>query len=520
MISKNSFQIIVVFLITVTTFTSCSNKDTQKTQKDNAVVFEPTWESLKEAKPAQWWQNGKFGIFIHWGPYSVAGYKDKHKGYAEAITSDMYKKPRNYDAFFQEKFNAVIPDFGYKDMVPLFKAEKWNPDAWADLFLEAGAKYVIPTGEHHDGFVNWDSDLTPWTATKKGPKRDLIGDLATAVRKKGLKYGISYHRERHPSRFTPNFAVNDTAWAPVREEIKRFPEAASLYGPFDYSDAFIADYVARWKEAQDKYQPDFMWIDDVPIIRLAAGDPQVVKFENAFKGMIADYLNAGQKWGKEVYFNNKGRSLNFPKGVGCVEKDNLQMESIGAPWQNPATLGTSYAYMENEEVTNAYKNVDELIWLLTDVVSKNGNLLLNIGPKADGTIPEGMVTRLKAMGSWLKTNGEAIYDTRPWKVYGEFSGAYTQEEKELKTKHSMRIHQTEYRYTSKPGLVYAIALTASEGKEVFTEFVNHKVAVKSIQVLGDEKPLDFEITDKGLEVTVPQNNSFEYARVYKIVLNS
>lgn len=147
-----------------------------------AKTYEPTWESLKTAPVPEWWDQGKFGIFIHWGPYSVAGYKDRHRGYAEAITADLYKKPERYVEFMTQKFGAAPPEFGYKDMVPLFKAENWDPAAWAKLFKDAGAKYVLPTGEYHDGFVLWDSELTPWTATKKGPMRDLIGDLGKAVR--------------------------------------------------------------------------------------------------------------------------------------------------------------------------------------------------------------------------------------------------------------------------------------------------------------------------------------------------
>ena len=514
--SLKEIKIVLPVLLTCAIIVASCKQNITKNEKTSIAKFQPTWESLKKAEPAQWWQDGKFGIFIHWGPYSVAGYKDRNKGYAEAITQDLYKKPKRYKEWMTNKFGAAPPEFGYKDMVPLFKAENWNPEEWAELFKEAGAKYVIPTGEHHDGFVNWDSDLTPWTATKKGPMRDLIGDLAIAVRKEGLKYGISYHRERHPSRFTPHFQVIDTAYAQVLEEIKRTPEAASLYGPFNYDDAFIADYVARWQEAQDKYQPDFMWLDDVPILRHAEGDPQVDKFNEAFKKMIADYLNAGQKWGKEVYFNNKGRSLNFPEGIGCIERDNLQMDKIGEPWQNPATLGTSYAYMENEELTNAYKNVDELIWLLCDIVSKNGNLLLNIGPKSDGTIPEGMVIRLKEMGKWLKVNGEAIYGSRPWEVYGEFKGDYTQTKDQLKTKHSIRVHKTEYRYTSKPNAIYAITFQKGLGKEVLTSFMKKNVQIKSVEVLGSNSKVKWELTSKGLELESPSKDKFEYARVYKI----
>lgn len=134
-----------------------------------AKTYEPKWESLATAPVPEWWDQGKLGIFIHWGPYSVAGYKDRHRGYAEAITADMYKKPERYTEFMTEKFGATMPEFGYKDMVPLFKAENWDPAEWAKLFKDAGATYVLPTGEHHDGYVLWDSELTPGPLQKRAP---------------------------------------------------------------------------------------------------------------------------------------------------------------------------------------------------------------------------------------------------------------------------------------------------------------------------------------------------------------
>jgi len=503
-----------VAILALTALAACNTPK----EKTTEGPFEPTWESLAKAKPATWWDQGKFGIFIHWGPYSVAGYKDRNKGYAEAITNHMYKMPERYEEFFMDKFGAKPPEFGYKDWVSLYKAENYDPAAWAKLFKEAGATYVIPTGEHHDGFVNWDSDLTEWCATKKGPMRDLIGDLEKAVRAEGMKYGISYHRERHPSRFTLDFKVNDQPFDQVAEEIKRMPEAADLYGPFDYSDEFIADYVARWKEAEQKYNPDFMWIDDVPIFYKAEGDPQVIKFQNAFKGMIADYLNDAHAKGKEVYFNNKGRQTNWPDGVGCREKDNLQMDTIGPRWQNPATLGISYAYMHNEEVNDLYKTPSELVRLLVDVVSKNGNLLLNIGPKADGTIPEGMQKRLLALGSWLKKHGEAIYSTKPWNVYGEFAGDIIEEPEVHYSNHSMRIHEIEYRYTTKPGVIYVTAFQPSNGDALLTAFKDFDGSkIKSIQLMGNGD-VDWDLNEKGLNLLHNTNQDFEYACVYKINL--
>jgi alpha-L-fucosidase len=521
--NKTSIRLkLLILIVGASFFITCKNLQKTKEITSESVgiedTFDPTWESLEKAKPAKWWDEGKFGIFIHWGPYSVAGYKDGHKGYSEAITNDMYKRPEKYKEFFIKKFGAAPPEFGYKDWVKLYTAENWNPQAWAQLFKESGARYVIPTAEHHDGFVNWDSDLTEWSATKMGPMRDLVGDLGKAVRAEGLKYGLSYHRERHPSRFANGFHVKETPFPQILEEIKKDPSAANLYGPFEYSDAFITDYVARWKEMETKYQPDFMWIDDVPLFYKAAGEPQTIKFQNAFKGMIADYLNVAKKWGKEVYFNNKGKHLNFPAEIGCIEKDNLLFEEISERrYQNPATMGVSYAYMENEEVNELYKTPAELVRLLCDVVSKNGNLLLNIGPKADGTIPKGMQTRLKAIGAWLKVHGEAIYKTTPWKIYGEYEGAIIEEKDVVYTNHSMHIHKNEVRYTSNGNYVYA-SIFQKTSETVFTAFKDIE-NVKSVEILGDNNiRVRFEKTPEGLKVSHDANANFSLVRVYKIEL--
>lgn len=165
-----------------------------------------------------------------------------------------------------KRYGGCPPEFGYKDIVKRFKAEHFDPAKWAKLFDDAGAKYVVLTAEHHDGFALWDSKLTAWCATKVGPKRDLVGDLGAAVRKRGLKYAPSYHRERHTGFFANDKCrVQSAPRQDIAEEIRRSPAAEALYGPFSYSDEFIVDYVARWQEIQRKYRPDFMWIDDIPI---------------------------------------------------------------------------------------------------------------------------------------------------------------------------------------------------------------------------------------------------------------
>ena len=188
-------RFLILALTTLLLFSNLYAKDNENEKYDY------TWESLKTHQVPKWFDDAKFGIFIHWGPYSVMGYRKGGTGYAEWTPNYIYKAPRHYFPWMKKRFGGAPPEFGYKDIISLFKAEKWDPDEWAELFHKAGAKYVVLTAEHHDGYALWDSELTPWCATKIGPKRDLVGDLGKAVRKKGIKYAPSYHRERHTGYF-------------------------------------------------------------------------------------------------------------------------------------------------------------------------------------------------------------------------------------------------------------------------------------------------------------------------------
>lgn len=490
---------LVITLIFLTLMSCNSVEDKTEEQKN----YDGTWESLQTMPVPDWFNDGKIGIFIHWGPYSVIGYKKGGRGYSEHVPKMIYRDSAHYYPYMKERWGANPPEFGYKDIIPEFKAENWKPDEWAKLFKEVGAHYVVLTAEHHDGWANWDSDLTPWNAVNMGPKRDIVGDLGKAVRKQGLKYAPSYHRERHSSFFAKDlYVVNATPLSDIAEEIKRIPEAATLYGPFGFSKEYVNDYVARWKEIQEKYHPDMLWIDDIPIytrdgnnMRKGKAQPIIKYFDDQVRAMITDFMNQGAANGQAVYVNNKGKNRNWPDGVGCMEKDNLKLKVIGPKWQSCTTFGTSFGYLEGD----TYKSIEGVIHEMIEVISRNGNFLINIGPKADGTLVPEQVERLRAMGKWLKINGAAIYGSRYWKVN-------QQENEHLSfTTNGKKLYAIK---SAKPTLPFVIEATAGwDSKQV-----------ESVSLLGSDAKIDWKMTAKGLRIVPPKKlGNSQYAWSFEII---
>ncbi|MDQ8207391.1 alpha-L-fucosidase [Coraliomargarita sp. SDUM461003] len=488
---------VILSLVTLTLFAQVNvNADT------TSQAYDGSWESLQQMPVPAWFDDGKIGIFIHWGPYSAIGYRKGGRGYAEHVPKLFYADPKHYRPYMKERWGATPPEFGYKDIIPEFKAENWDPDAWAKLFKEVGAHYVVMTAEHHDGWANWDSDLTPWNAVDMGPKRDLVGDLGKALKKQGLKYAPSYHRERHQSFFAKKqYVVDAVPQDAIAEEIKRVPEAALLYGPFGTSKEFVDSYVARWKEIQEKYQPDMLWMDDFPIytrdgnnVRQGIARPEVKYFDDQVRLMITDFMNDAASRGQPVYVNNKGGNRNWPDGVGCLEKDNLKLKVIGPKWQSCTTFGTSFGYLEGDK----YKTVQGVIHEMIEVISRNGNFLINIGPKADGTIPQPQVDRLQAMGDWLRINGAAIYGSRYWKV------------SEQKDAHLA--------FTTNGTKLYAIKLDKPTEAFTITGTAGWTTdQIQGVRLLGSTAQIDWQMTPEGIRIASPSDlGASQYAWTFEI----
>jgi alpha-L-fucosidase len=464
-----------------------------------AGPFSPSWRSLENYRIPAWYKDAKFGIFIHWGVYAVPAFG------SEWYPRLMYSKDgpeKWYDAFSHHvQYYGPQSHFGYKDFIPDFKAERFDPTAWADLFAEAGAKFIMPVAEHHDGFAMYDCSLTRWKASAMGPRRDVIGELAAAVREKGMTFACSSHRAENWWFFNGGREI---------ESDVNDPDLADLYGrampkatPPDK--AFLDDWLARTCELVTKYEPRIVWFDWC--IETPAFEPYLKRF-------AAFYYNYAATKGIEVAINYKYQA--FPPEAAVFDIERGQVAGISPRlWQNDTSVSkNSWGYIKNQE----YKEPLGIIQDLIDIVSKNGALLLNIGPKPDGAIPDHEQQMLRTIGRWLAKNGEAIYSTRPWKLFGEgptqiAEGAFADTKRAGFTPQDIR-------FTSRDDVIYAFALAMPpDGKLRITSLGTEKVqaplnirAVKSME----GKPLRWTRDAKALAVELDDSQRGEDIAVIQI----
>lgn len=467
-----------------------------------AGPFRPDWASLQGYRSPGWYDDAKFGIFVHWGVYSVPAFG------SEWYSRNMYQQGTKEFAHHVATYGPQSR-FGYKDFVPMFKAEHFDPDAWATLFREAGAKYVVPVAEHHDGFAMYDSKLSDWTAVKKGPKRDVIGLLAKAIRGQGMHFGVSSHRAEHDwffdggRRFDSD--VNDPAnaelYGPAVAHLSKHDEILSDDWTY-VSQAWLDDWLARTAELVDDYHPDLIYFD------WWIGHPT---FRNTLPDFLSYYYNDGAKRDGVVVNYKLG---DLAEGAGTLDIERGQLTGIHPThWQTDTSISNeSWGYIEHD----TYKSPTFIIHLLIDVVSKNGNLMLNVGPRADGTIPQAAQDTLRSVGAWLKTNGEAIYGSKPWRTFGEGptevkSGMF----QDTKTK---PYTPEDFRFTTGNGKLYAIELGWPKGNAVTVHSIQPTDKVTKVERLADGGAVAFTQDAKGLHLHLPSHPVGSDAYVYRITL--
>ncbi len=466
--------------------------------------FHDTWESLTQFQAPAWYKDAKFGIFIHWGVYSVPAFNN------EWYPRNMYIQGTPEFEHHQKTYGPH-KEFGYKDFIPLFKAERFDPDAWAALFEEAGARYVIPVAEHHDGFQMYESNLSHWNAAEMGPCRDTTRALQQALHARGIPMGVSSHRIEHWFFLGHGKEFDSDMKDPIPKDHLYWP---SMPEPKDHfnrdaecppSQEFMNDWLLRCCELVDKFHPVVVYFDWWILQNVMK--PYIKKF-------AAYYYNRSREWGVEPAIDYKQDTFMLGSAVPDMERGHFASTQPFF-WQTDTAIAkNSWCYTEQNE----YKTPLELVRTLIDVVSKNGTLLLNVGPKADGTIGPEDTAVLKGIGAWLKANGEAIYGTRPWRIFGE--GSANVEEGQFAESKEQVYTPEDIRFTVKGGSLYAAFMAWPEDGKVCVRSLSLPAfigGIERVEALGFEGSVQWSRDETGLHIQAPWIQS-EMPVVFKITM--
>jgi alpha-L-fucosidase len=497
----NTLTLVATALCTSVTFAS-DHKSTA------ALAFTP--DTLEKYETPAWFNDAKLGIWSHWGPQAVPRIGDWYARLMYVPGTPQYEHHvKNY---------GHPSKFGYKDIIPLWKAEKFEPDSLMKLYKEAGAKYFVSMAVHHDNFDLWNSKFHKWNSVNMGPKRDIVSDWKKAAKKQGLRFGVSEHLGASYSWFAPSHGY-DQFWPlnGVGYDGEN-PEYADLYHsgkdkPYRDSRTWYTDnpesqkdWLLRVTDLIDQYNPDLLYTD--------GGIP----FGQIGRSFIADYYNKNIKnhHGRleAVYTHKDIGSGEFILKAGVQDIERGVMEGISPyPWQTCTSNG-DWFYSDNHD----YKSSAQVIHMLTDIVSKNGNLLLNIVQYPDGSLPPESQLLLKEMAAWIKVNGEAIYATRPWKIYGEGpTSAAVGHFKEADNYTAQDI-----RFTTKKNVLYATTLAEPAGTikilslGASSKLLNKKI--KDVRLLGYNRKLNWRQENDYLLVTLPEKLPTSFGSSLKISL--
>ena len=487
----------MLLILSVLQLTICAQAQTKE-----KTTYLPTWNSLKNWHTPQWLRDGKFGIYTHWGIYAVPAQGPNATWYANSVYTDPDGPQRKH----HEATYGPLDKFGYKDFIPMFTGEKFNADEWADLFRKAGARFAGPVAEHHDGFAMWDTKWDEYNAARMGPKRDVVGELAMAIKKNGMKFVTAFHHAEN--------------WFYFPTWDKRYdsgdPKYSGLYGPIHEKGALPDKaFLDQWKgkiiEVIDKYDPDFIWFDfGLELIT-----------DSYKEDFLAYYYNNAVKHNKEVVVTYKNNDL--PPGAGLLDLELGQEANLTYyEWITDTSIddGQGWGFVKGL----GFKSVDNLVDNLVDRVSKNGYLLLNVGPKADGSIPDEAKERLLGLGKWLDTNGEAIYNTTCWVLAGE-GPTHLEKTTGFNEQNDLVYTGEDFRFTVNKNVLYATVLAWPGEKALIKSFAPrgccwtglYPSEIVSVTMLGDNKELKWEMTKEGLSIETPETKPCDHAYVFKIV---
>lgn len=450
--------------------------------------YKPEWKSLSRHVPVpEWMRDAKFGIYCHWGVYTVPAYGNEQYYYymhRDSASADfLMGGHRRHEAVW-----GPLDKFGYHDFIPMFKGERFDADEWAELFQESGARFAGTVAEHHDGFSMWDSRHTPFCAAKMGPKRDIIGSLAKAVRSRGMKFFASLH---HENNYT--YVKVKPGWAAYN------PKYAKLYGCLMDHDEWLGMWLDKCNEVVDKYCPDIIYFDAwMDLI------PEKLKLD-----FLSHYFNKADSLGREVIVTYKYE--DFPRNICMLDHEMANPDKIDPePWLCDYTISAGYhrswGYVKGMQLSTH----KDIIHKLIEVVSNNGQLLLNLSPRSDGTFPQDQKDVVANVGVWLWSYGESIYGTRPYVTSKEVARGKTADAKAdgynvYYTKKGKTVYAIFTDYPGRENPVLLAQLTPANVAEACGMKGRPRIKAATLLSVKRNYTCDTTFGDDGLVLTLPRN---------------
>ncbi len=508
-------------ILLVITITVMINSCNSKKANTNKTIYDSTWESLATHNiEPEWFKDSKYGIYFHWGLYTVPEYYD------EKYPRWMYFNkldPKGWGGPVPPYHDSVYGGpkaFNYHDFVPKFKAEKFNAAKWADLFAASGAKFAGPVAQHHDGFAMWDSDVNPWNAMDKGPKRDIAGELFAELKKRGLKTIATFHNARNSARH----AKDTTQWAdvitgpqmsndsyyPYHPDLitsTNDPELKYLYGNIPENE-FNDYWLNQVNEVVDKYAPDMIWFDSwlhlIP--------------EKHLQKMVAHHYNTGMARGQEPIVFYKQQDL--PDTIGLLDIEQGGKKGISEKyWLTDITI-TQWGWSYTDKLI--CKSPELLIRNMIDVWSKKGVVLLNISPRASGEIPHEQQEVLAAIGKWINKHKEAVYGTRTHTTFG-YGIAHSKDNIHGGQSATVKYTKDDIRFTvskdKKTVYVYVLGLP-NENEDINIKHVinsSENQSIAKVSLIGSKTEIKWSVKDDLLTITTPKTTDMdEVATVFKV----